>query len=290
MLKKLLSFVLFPFLVLGSCRAKEKPAGNNSLLWKITGKDGSKPSYLFGTIHLLCPDDYLWTDAMKASLKRTSEVCFEMDMDDPQVLMAAASGMAATDGKLLKDYFTPSDYTRLAAFTKKEMGLDLSGMQQMKPVMLQMLFVTKTVSCAMPVSYEANIMEEAKKQGKEIIGLEAAEEQIAVLNTLPEDSAVAQIMQLTDSFDASKAAYTDMLAAYKAQDLPRLYAQIQDSKELGEDMGAFLDDRNVKWIPRMADKMKAKSVFFAVGAGHLWGDKGVITLLRKEGYTVVAVK
>ncbi len=290
MFKKFISYLLLPFLIFGSCKAKEKPAGNNSLLWRISGKGSAKPSYLFGTIHLLCPDDYLWTAAMKASLKSTAEVCFEMDMDDPKVLMAATEGMGENDGKLLKDYFTPEQYNKLATFTKAEFGMDLSAMQQMKPVMLQMLFTTKAVSCAIPVSYEANIMEEAKKQGKEIVGLEAPEEQLAVLNTLKEDSVVDGLMQLTDSFAESKAQYAAMLDAYKKQDLPGLYQQIQGSKELGEDMGAFLNDRNVKWIPRMTKIMKGHPVFFAVGAGHLWGNHGVITLLRKAGYTVEPVK
>ncbi len=288
MLKKIWSLLLLPFLLFSSCKA-QKAADNKSLLWRITGKSGAKPSYLFGTIHLLCPDDYLWTDAMRASLKSCKEVCFEMDMDDPQVMTDVASGMVNTDNKQLKDYFTPAEYEKLAAFTKKELGIDVSMMQQMKPAMLQMLFITKAVSCAIPVSYEANIMEEAKKDGKEIVGLETPKEQLDVLNTLSEDSVVTQLMQLTDSFQTSKQEYAQMLSTYKKQDLPALYKQISDSKELGDDMGAFLDDRNVKWIPRMQQKMKGQPVFFAVGAGHLWGDHGVITLLRKAGYDVAPV-
>ena len=65
---------------------------------------------------------------------------------------------------------------------------------------------------------------------------------------------------------------------------------IQKSKSAGNDLDAFLDERNKKWIDRMTDKMEQKSVFFAVGAGHLWGINGVINLLRKNGYTVVPVR
>jgi len=36
--------------------------------------------------------------------------------------------------------------------------------------------------------------------------------------------------------------------------------------------------------------MKDKSTFFAVGAGHLGGPKGVINLLKSAGYKVKAVK
>ena len=134
-------------------------------------------------------------------------------------------------------------------------------------------------------------MKIATQDHKEILGLETADEQLAVLETLPVDSVVAQVIaQVKGNSDNDKIEYNKMVAAYKAQDLPELYDQIVQSKDLGNDMNAFLDDRNKKWIGRMSGKMKQSSVFFAVGAGHLYGGNGVISLLRKQGYTVTAVK
>lgn len=289
-MKKLLSFLLLPTLVFGACKAQQKNTDNKSLLWRISGKSLPRPSYLFGTIHMLCPDDYLWTEAMRKSLKSCKEVCFEMDMDDPNVLMSAAKGMMETDGKALKDYFTPEEYIRVEKFAKDTLQADLSQLQRMKPIVLQTLFTSKAVSCMIPVSYEANIMEEAKKDKKEIVGLEAPEEQLQLLKDLPDDTVAKSLVQMADSFGVTKKQYQEMLAAYKAQDLPALYNIIKESDELGDEMGALLDDRNKKWIPRMREKMKQVPVFFAVGAGHLWGDTGVIALLRKAGYTVEAVK
>jgi uncharacterized protein YbaP (TraB family) len=170
------------------------------------------------------------------------------------------------------------------------MGTNLDQMQMMKPMVLESIIASKAVDCGMPISYEANIMEEAQKAKQDVIGLEAVEEQVHVLNTLPDDSVAASLVLMTDSFAQTKREYAKMLAAYKAQDLPALFGQIKSSKELGNDLGAFLDDRNKKWIPRMQKIMQGKPTFFALGAGHLWGDEGVIQLLRKAGYTVTAVK
>jgi uncharacterized protein len=227
---------------------------------------------------------------MKKSLGNCKEVCFEMDMDDPEVMRSAQAGMMSGGDKPLKDYFTPPDYAKVAAFAKDSLGMDLTMLQQMKPAVVQTLFATKAISCTIPVSYEANIMEEARRRHMEVTGLEAAQEQLDVLNSMSDDTVVKSIVQMTDSFTEYRSAYEKMLAAYKSQDLPGLYSQVQESKELGEDMGAFLDDRNIKWIPRMRKRMTKNAVFFAVGAGHLWGDKGVIALLRKAGYTVEAIK
>ncbi|XZF13942.1 TraB/GumN family protein [Chitinophagaceae bacterium MMS25-I14] len=280
--------------ILLACNANQaRPSGvkdNKSLLWKISGKN-SKPSYLFGTIHIICQDDYLWTDVMKKSLKETDEVCFEMDMDDPGMMMQVATAMIDNSGKTLKDYFTPDQYARLSAYMKDSMGTDISLLQNMKPAALVSLFSAKSFDCATPASYEANIMEEAKKQNKEIVGLEEAKEQIDLLLNMPVDTVVSQVMDNISpkNADEEKKELNDLIAAYKKQDLPHLYEIIQGSKDLG-DMSEFLDDRNKKWIGRMKDKMNVHSVFFAVGAGHLWGDNGVIRLLRNAGYTVEAVK
>ena len=48
----------------------------------------------------------------------------------------------------------------------------------------------------------------------------------------------------------------------------------------------MLDNRNSNWVKDMPAMMKNESVFFAVGAAHLAGEKGVIQLLQKAGYTV----
>jgi uncharacterized protein len=286
MMKRLFA-LLVPFLLISSCKAQQQNS-DKTLLWRISGKDLKAPSYLFGTIHMLCPDDYIWTEAMKKSLAGCKQVCFELDMDDPSVLMSAATGMMSAADKKLQDYFTPEQWTRLSRFMKDSVGTDLSQMQMMKPMVLESILASKTVSCAIPVSYEANIMEQAQRAKQTIVGLEEVDEQIAVFNSLPDDTVVASLMQMTDSFAESKAEYAKMIAAYKAQDLPGLYQQVRSSKELGDNLGTFLDERNQKWVPRMT-KMMAQPTFFAVGAGHLWGTEGVISLLRKAGYTVTPV-
>jgi uncharacterized protein YbaP (TraB family) len=279
-------------LLLLSSKSAEAQTDGQSLLWRISGKGLSSPSYLFGTMHLICPDDYVWTDAMKKALAGSQQVCFEMDMDDPDVLQGAASGMTSgEDGKQLKDYFSEGQWSRLSQFMRDSIGAELSLFQGMRPVAFEAILAMKTAGCGLPVSYEANILEEAQQAGKEIIGLETPEEQLKVLASISDDSLAASIMETADSFALARTEYAKMLEAYKRQDLPALYELMQQSRDdAGMDMGIFLDERNAKWMPAMERMMPQKPTFFAVGAGHLWGEAGVIALLRKAGYTVTAVR
>jgi len=170
------------------------------------------------------------------------------------------------------------------------MHMDMSVLNQMKPVALQMLFSEKVISCDTPVSYEERIMAIAKDEKKSVVGLEEAQEQIALFEKLPVDSAIQDIIRAVTSKPETDTEYEKMVLLYKKQDVPGLYRLIKRSKEAGLDMGTFLDNRNKRWIDRIVDKMDQRSVFFAVGAGHLWGEKGLITLLRKDGYTVEPIK
>ncbi len=270
--------------------AQQKTQSNKSLLWRISGKDMKHPSYLFGTIHMICPGDYIWTEKMQQSLEQSEEVCFEMDMDDPSVLMKVATGLMDNSGKTLEDYFTPEQYQLVAKYLQDSLGMNISLFDNMKPAALQSILTTKTAICSNPVSYEDRIMEEAKKEKKEILGLEQPEEQIELFDNLPPDSIVKQVMETVTGKGDDEEEYQKLVAAYKRQDLPALYKLMNSTGESSIDLAGFLDDRNKRWIDRMVDKMDQKSVFFAVGAGHLWGENGVINLLRKEGYKVEAVK
>jgi uncharacterized protein YbaP (TraB family) len=258
-----------------------------SLLWRVSNKDLKSASYLFGTIHLICQQDYVWTPAMEESLHKSEEICLELDMDDAGLTMEVAMGMLDNTGKKLSSYFTKEQYEKLKQFMTDSAGMDISQFEPMKPAVIQSVLMAKLADCKEPLSYEANITEIAHKEHKEVSGLETAAMQLELFDNLVADSVIKDINETLTDLEKQKEEFRKLIAVYRQQDLPRLHALIQQSKDL--DLTGFLDSRNEKWIEKMVEKMDQHSVFFAVGAGHLWGDNGVINLLRKQGYTVEPV-
>lgn len=286
------TYILFILLLSSSylCRGQQDSPNNKSLLWKISSPQLKKPSYLFGTIHLICPADLTWTEVMKKSFLETDKVCLEMDMDDPSLMMEIAVGMLDNSGKELKDYFSDSEYRQISVFIHDSLHMDVSMFQKLKPAALQTLYATRTVDCEAPIAYESMLTDEAKRQQKEVVGLETASDQLALFNNLPTDSVARELVEMTNSMQAEREKYKNLIRLYKKQDLPALYHYIENAEATGANLNDFLDVRNEKWIKRMVEMMDEGSVFFAVGAGHLWGEKGLISLLKKEGYKVVPVK
>ena len=288
MRKQVLVFILL-LVFTGLQGIAQRREQTKSLLWRISGKGLTKPSFLFGTIHLICKSDYLWTDKMQQSLAASEKVCFELDMDDNTMLAAVAIGFRDTTGKQLKDYFTAEQYQALKKFVKDSMQMSIALFQNMKPVMLQSMMQMSVADCKDPISYETNIMKTAASDHKEILGLEDPSEQISALESMPDEAVIKELLDGITGFTQSKREYKLMVEAYKRQDLPALYETITGKAGLGVHIGVFLDDRNKRWIARMTPKMERNSIFFAVGAGHLWGNNGVINLLLQAGYTVEPV-
>src|SRR5262245_28652778 len=112
-MKHIRLFALLAICILFACnetnqaKSSLNAVNNKSLLWKIQKKGETKTSYLFGTVHMICPEDYVWTNTMKESLQKSDQVCFEMDMDDPSVMIDITMAMIDNSGKKLSDYFTP---------------------------------------------------------------------------------------------------------------------------------------------------------------------------------------
>jgi uncharacterized protein YbaP (TraB family) len=266
----------------------KEPKTNHSLLWKISGNGLSKPSYLFGTLHIICQSDYVWTDAMQKALTDTRKVALEMDMDDPTLQAQMASGLMLTNGKTLKDFYTAANYKKLNDYASQN-DIPLQMLQAFKPFALMSFLYSKVVACSVPSSYEGNITDIAHQQQKEIVGLESVQDQMNAIESMSEDSTAQSVLDMVEHLDSFKVQYNQMLTLYKTQSLPELYQLILESPDYKDDLNTLLFDRNAKWIPEIETLAKAQSTFVAVGAGHLWGDKGVIALLRKKGYTVIPV-
>src|SRR5262245_25357980 len=84
-MKRFISAILLFFPALLGCtqnNSKSVEAAKSSLLWKISGNGLEKPSYLFGTIHMLCQEDAILSDSLKKAIRQSDNVYLEVQMDN----------------------------------------------------------------------------------------------------------------------------------------------------------------------------------------------------------------
>jgi uncharacterized protein len=273
----------------------QKTTSNNTLLWRISGKNLSKPSYLFGTIHLLCANDIELSANLKKAIEETDKVYLELDMDNLFEMMQAVQKMKMRNDTTLSDLLSREDYEKVKAFfSKKGTIIPISILETYKPMLAASMIMQTSTECDNAISMEQLIMMEAKKSEKEIKGMETMAYQLSIFDSIPYEVQAKQLLSfIADEGTEEKASkdYDEMATAYRNQDLSKLEALI-NNEEFG--IGYFTDlllyNRNKNWVNTMQKLFSSNSIVVAVGAGHLPGERGVINLLRKAGYTVEPVE
>jgi uncharacterized protein YbaP (TraB family) len=275
----------------GITASSQTTASNNTLLWRISGRNLAKPSYLFGTIHLLCANDIDLSETLKKAINETDKVYLELDMDNLFEMMQAVQKMKMRNDTTLSDLLSDSDYKKVKAFfASKSSIIPFSILETYKPMLAASMIMQTSTECDNAVSMEQIIMQEAKENKKEIKGMETMAYQLSIFDSIPYEVQAKQLLAFisdNDTEDKASKEYDEMASAYRNQDLSKLEALI-NKEEFG--IGNFADlllyNRNKNWVISMDKIFANNSAVIAVGAGHLPGEKGVINLLKKAGYKV----
>jgi uncharacterized protein YbaP (TraB family) len=283
-MKKRLAVLFLLFFQFSQTYAQQSQKG---LLWEISGNGLSQPSYIFGTIHLICPDNFFVPKSTAVKFKIAQQVFLEIDMDDQQMMMKTQKLMMSADGKKLKDIMNESDYQIFSKYFKKISGMDVAMFGSAKPMVYLSFALMKSAGCPMPKSYEEYFVKEAKAEKKEVFGLETIEDQVAVMDRATTEQQVGWLMDAVKETENGNAIYNQMIDLYKKQDIEALTKMISGQMVGMKGMqDELLDKRNQNWIPVIEQNISQKSTFFAVGAGHLGGEKGVLKLLQQKGYSL----
>ena len=262
---------------------------DNSLLWEISGK-GIRPSYLFGTFHLMCREDITLSINLKDIIKNADVVYFEVDIDDMAATIAAMSFIKMKNDTTLTDLFTPNQFKKIESYFKDSLGMPLSFLKSMKPMLLQALLYPKMMACENMSGMELALSQVASENKKDVLGLETFAFQASIFDSIPYRVQAAELLKTIDSMPEMRIMLDSMLTIYKSQNLSALDIISSEEFNNGNAREILLDNRNRNWVKQLQVLMNKKRLFVAVGAGHLGGKNGVIALLRKQGYIVKPIE
>src|SRR6187397_1032274 len=287
-------FLILTGFIAGKAQVNKKPL-EKSLLWQISGNGLTKPSYIYGTIHMICKDDASLGDSLIAVIQRSDRVYFEVDMDNLMEMLSALKDFKMRNDTTLADLLSKEDYEKVKEYMESKGGLlPFSQLETYKPMLASSLLMESGIGCDEPVAMEQLILEEAKRNKKRIDGLETMSYQASIFDSIPYKLQAEQLLKYVNdggSKSEDDKQFEEMIEAYKAQDIEKLGEFVQtDDGGLGNYEDILIYNRNRNWVEKLKKLMPEKSLTIAVGAGHLAGEKGVIKLLRKEGFRVRPVK
>lgn len=258
----------------------------NSLLWEVSGNGLSKPSYIAGTFHILCNKDFEIKSKTWNALNQAENFVMEINYTD-QNEMAAMQKMMTANQKI-SEQLTPEEAKELDKILA-DYGTNLKNVDNQSPQALYSLVATKAIPCP-PTEvkmYEIELLKAALKNKKSVSGLEKVDDQINAIGQSYDLKEVISQLKLSKEYTVASQKMTE---AFKNENLKSLDQLIKNPKFMNKKQEKFmLTDRNTRWVEKMPEIMKKQSSFFAVGGGHLWGNNGIINLLKAKGYTVKPV-
>lgn len=270
-------------------------AAAQSVYWEVKSPEG-KLSHLLGTYHLLGSDYISAHPAMEADYQKASTVVVEVIIDSTQLPKVAQAGMMPNGS--LKSMTDSLDYALLSSIFEPLLGFPLQFADQLLPIGLSLAYSMDLAQKNMPASLRFDgqpidmfLGKDAKRLGKEVLALESLEEQMKILysSQTAEEQLTDLISLVKDTAEARMETRT-LIEAYAKGDLQKMMLISEETEVSMGDMKVWLDNRNVKWIPQLLPLLNEGNAFIAVGALHLPGEKGLLELLKAEGYTLSPVK
>jgi uncharacterized protein len=275
-------------------------------LWKVTSPGGTATSWIFGTIHLPRPDVTRIPPVVRDAIDHSDAVYTEIPADIPTMLRVVPMMMLPNErtvDTVLGPELTASLESEIKAIQPE---LTLKPFSRFKPWALVATILQLEDQLKYPgaVALDTLIYQRAASADKEVGGIETPEEQIGIFDEFTDAEQVLMVKDTLKQLDAIRKenrAVTDFLAElYLAGDLDKLVAEIMKLDSIGDNpalSAKFLDRllyrRNTLMAERIAKRLREHpktKFFFAIGAGHLHGNRGVIADLKKAGFTLTRVQ
>lgn len=267
------------------------------ILWKISG-NGIKDSYVLGTHHV-APTTILdgiagFNDAFASCQQLYGEI--DMESATQEMMINAQKYMMAPADSTMSKVFSTEDMKLVDAATQKYMRLPAAQFDMLKPAALStqiaVMQAAKVFTDFDPTKQiDATLQQRAKERKMAVKGFESFEFQMQMLFNTPISYQAAELLKMVKD-ETQYMEYTRLLAdIYSQQDLDAMF-ELMNNPELGiteYELDTMIYDRNAAWLEQLKEILPTAPTFIVVGAGHLPGDKGLLSLLRKAGYTVTPV-
>ena len=260
--------------------------GQNSLLWKIEGNDLKQPSYLFGTVHMICKDNFEMKEKLISAIDKTEQAYLEIDMGNPNFMSEMQANMMGD--KTISSQISKEDSIYINEQLTTKFGAGLAAFDQMKPMIVMSLLMQGAFPCEL-TSFEEEIISKFKASNKTMGGLSTVKDQYAYLDRFIDTKEMVTTIKMlhTDEFKSTMQTISDL---YQKEDINGLdKVMIKYSASNPDIYNILMVERNEKWIATIPSIIKDKSTLIAVGSAHLAGEKGLINLLKAKGYKVTPV-
>lgn len=290
-------YKFIPFFILALiCFQVNAQAAENPFLWKI---EGTRPSYLFGTIHFPDPRVTTLPESVETAFRNSQVVYTEIPLD-LESTVAQVSKLMLPGRQTLLDIVPSELISRTEKYMKSiNSALTIEPFTRFKVWALAMSLSSLEQRVKNPgkPALDAQLYQRAKQRGKEVAGLETLEEQIAIFDGLNQKEQIKMLSDTLDFIDSAKQKGVNIpeqfISWYTKGDIEAfgdlMMQYVKKDKFYDTFLEKVLYKRNQLMAERIAKIIQThpgRSHFFAIGAGHFWGKTSIQNYLAKEGLVI----
>lgn len=257
-----------------------------TLLWKISHPSFSGDSFVFGTMHVSDARAFRYEELVKEKIQICDAFALEFNLESAQ-LNLTSEAMNLPDGKTLDSMIPPKKFEKINKRFQRMTGYDLRNFNRSIPMQITNLMAEVILSNDRLKSLDETLFQYAKEQEKILLGIETFEEQLEIMTKIPIENQLKALLKTFKSIKQFRKQVLKMTELYEQADIHQLYKSAK--KSTGAERKLLLYDRNEIMANRMTKMMHEQTMVCAIGAAHLAGKRGVLRLLKQNGFKVKPV-
>lgn len=271
--------------------AQDQGRGAKSFLWKVQA--GPRVMYLAGSVHALSADVYPLSPAFEQAFAASDTLVEEINLEQTGLLSLGPMLLSKAmyqDGRTFHQAVS-KETADLVVKHLKAMPMAAEMIRPMKPWMVMLLLSAMQVQQAglnPNLGLDKHFFDRAAAAGKTVIGLETAESQIDRFDQMPESLQEQMLRSTLEELDVQNSELATIVSAWRRGDATTLERDLLTAfKKYPAAYQSLIVERNNNWMPQL-EKCLARTTpcMVVVGAAHLIGPDGLLTLLQGKGYRI----
>ena len=279
---------LFTLSILLSCLNVFSQGEYQSLFWEISGNGLKDTSYLYGTMHSQDSRIFQFKDGVEAAFNNSDIYAMELNIDSIDQSKIISALIMKNDVSLDK-LLSKKEYSIVEKFYSDSLSMQLFLFNKMQPLYTAQLLTLKQMGNQEQDALDIYFFSLAKQQNKIALGLETMEEQLSAFSSIPYKLQAKELLNAVENYSNND--FSNLMDLYLEENLDEILTL--QKGEANDKLNKIiikelLNKRNINLANRSIPLIEKASTFIAIGAAHLPGEDGVIEILRKKGYTVIA--
>jgi len=277
-----------------SCQCSQPTDEQTTCLWRIDSEYNTV--YLLGSIHILRQEDHPLPKLMEDAYDDADALVFEIDLDSAETMGAQYMmfSKARGDGPDTLQTMLTEDAYDIAAQEAAELGLSIDQLGAFEPWFVA-IYINQLKFEQLGFESEYGVDEyfynRAQQDGKDLHALETLEYQIDCFDQLNWSDQEMLLLETFAELAIYEADSEIMVDSWRTGNITALEEMVLEPfEEYPHLYTKFLSERNENWLPRIEGFLRQDDDYLViVGAGHLVGPDGLVTLLQNEGYSIEQV-